>query len=99
MPIVIGFVTRVPRVIPVTPVSKISPASTPRQLTPAQSNRHAGAARSARESWRRSTATSAGPSIDPELMIRMALVGIRFERKLCEKVKLRGYRWFGRLEL
>jgi Transposase domain (DUF772) len=33
------------------------------------------------------------PSIDPELMIRMLVVGycygIRFERKLCEEVKLR----------
>src|SRR5262249_12810729 len=42
------------------------------------------------------------PSIDPELMIRMLIVGycygIRFERKLCEEVKLHlGYRWFCRL--
>src|SRR5258707_12326026 len=44
------------------------------------------------------------PSIDPELMIRMLIVGycygIRFERRLCEEVKLHlGYRWFWRLEL
>src|SRR5262250_2611383 len=44
------------------------------------------------------------PSIDPELLIRMLIVGycygIRFERKLCEEVKLHlGYRWFCRLEL
>jgi len=44
------------------------------------------------------------PSIDPELMIRMLIVGycygIRFERKLCEEVKLHlGYRWFCRLQL
>src|SRR5206468_3388974 len=44
------------------------------------------------------------PSIDPELMIRMLVVGycygIRFERRLCEEVKLHlGYRWFCRLEL
>jgi transposase len=44
------------------------------------------------------------PSVDPELMIRMLIVGycygIRFERKLCEEVKLHlGYRWFCRLEL
>src|ERR1700726_4314924 len=44
------------------------------------------------------------PSIDPELMIRMLIVGycygIRFERRLCEEVKLHlGYRWFCRLEL
>jgi hypothetical protein len=39
------------------------------------------------------------PSIDPELMIRMLIVGycygIRFERKLCEEVELHlAYRWF-----
>ena len=44
------------------------------------------------------------PSIDPELMIRMLIVGycygVRFERRLCEEVKLHlGYRWFCRLEL
>ena len=44
------------------------------------------------------------PSIDPELMIRMLIVGycygIRFERKLCEEVKLHlAYRWFCRLQL
>src|ERR1700736_5385956 len=44
------------------------------------------------------------PSIDPELMIRMLLVGycygIRSERRLCEEVELHlGYRWFCRLDL
>ena len=44
------------------------------------------------------------PSIDPELMLRMLIVGycygIRFERKLCEDVELHlAYRWFYRLEL
>ena len=44
------------------------------------------------------------PSIDPELMIRMLIVGycygIRFERKLCEEVELHlPYRWFCRLDL
>jgi transposase len=44
------------------------------------------------------------PSIDPELMLRMLIVGycygIRFERKLCEDVELHlAYRWFCRLEL
>src|SRR5262249_30882937 len=44
------------------------------------------------------------PSIDPELMIRMLIVGycygIRFERKLCEEVELNlAYRWFCRLDL
>src|SRR5205809_5185538 len=44
------------------------------------------------------------PSVDPELMIRMLVVGycygIRFERKLCDEVKLHlGYRWFCRLQL
>jgi len=43
------------------------------------------------------------PSIDPELMIRMLIVGycygIRFERRLCEEVELHlAYRWFCRLE-
>jgi transposase len=44
------------------------------------------------------------PSIDPELMIRMLIVGycygVRFERKLCEEVALHlAYRWFCRLDL
>jgi len=44
------------------------------------------------------------PSIDPELMIRMLLVGycfgIRAERRLCEEVHLNlAYRWFCRLGL
>jgi transposase len=39
------------------------------------------------------------PSIDPELMIRMLIVGycygIRSERKLCQEVELHlAYRWF-----
>ncbi len=41
------------------------------------------------------------PSIDPELMIRMLIVGycygIRFERRLCQEVELHlAYRWFCR---
>ena len=44
------------------------------------------------------------PSVDPELMIRMLLVGycygIRSERRLCEEVKLHlAYRWFCKLDL
>lgn len=44
------------------------------------------------------------PSVDPELMIRMLLVGycygIRSERRLCEEVGLNlAYRWFCRLDL
>jgi len=44
------------------------------------------------------------PSIDPELLIRMLVVGycygIRSERKLCEEVELHlAYRWFCRLDL
>ena len=44
------------------------------------------------------------PSTDPELLIRMHLVGycfgIRSERKLCEEVRLHlAYRWFCRLDL
>src|SRR5262249_38330230 len=42
------------------------------------------------------------PSIDPELMIRMLLIGycfgIRAERRLCDEVHLNlAYRWFCRL--
>ncbi|HKD28870.1 MAG TPA: transposase [Xanthobacteraceae bacterium] len=44
------------------------------------------------------------PSVDPELMIRMLIVGYcygsRSERKLCEEVRLHlAYRWFCRLDL
>src|SRR5476649_2617344 len=44
------------------------------------------------------------PSIDPELMLRMLIVGycygIRSERRLCEEVTLHmAYRWFCRLDL
>jgi transposase len=44
------------------------------------------------------------PSVDPELMIRMLLVGylfaIRSERRLCEEVHLNlAYRWFCRIGL
>ena len=42
------------------------------------------------------------PSIDPELMMRMLIVGYRFgirsERRLCDEVHL-NYRWFCRLGL
>ena len=44
------------------------------------------------------------PSVDPELMIRMLIVGycygIRSERRLCDEVHLNlAYRWFCRLEI
>ena len=44
------------------------------------------------------------PSVDPELMIRMLLIGccygIRSERRLCEDVHLNlAFRWFCRLNL
>lgn len=44
------------------------------------------------------------PSIDPELMIRMLVIGHRFgirsERRLCDEVHLNlAYRWFCRLDL
>jgi transposase len=44
------------------------------------------------------------PSIDPELMVRMLIIGycfgIRSERQLCEEVHLNlAYRWFCRLAL
>ena len=48
--------------------------------------------------------TMGRPSVDPELMIRMLLIGyclgIRSERRLCEEVHLNlAYRWFCRLGL
>ena len=48
--------------------------------------------------------TTGRPSIDPELMIRMLLIGycfgIRSERRLCEEVQLNlAYRWFCRLSI
>lgn len=51
-----------------------------------------------------SYSTSGRPSIDPELMLRMLLIGylfgIRSERRLCEEVHLNlAYRWFCRLDL
>src|SRR4249920_520386 len=44
------------------------------------------------------------PSIDPELMVRMLIIGycygIRSERKLCQEVELHlAYRWFCKLDL
>jgi transposase len=44
------------------------------------------------------------PSVDPELMIRMLLIGnclgIRSERQLCEEVNLNlAYRWFCKLSI
>jgi transposase len=44
------------------------------------------------------------PSVDPELMIRMLLVGycygIRHDRRLCQEVALHlAYRWFCKLDL
>jgi transposase len=49
-------------------------------------------------------AATGRPSIDPELMIRMLLIGyafaIRSERRLCDEVHLNlAYRWFSRLGL
>lgn len=46
--------------------------------------------------------TTGRPSVDPELMIRMSIVGycygLRFERRLCDEVHLNlAYRWFCRL--
>jgi transposase len=49
-------------------------------------------------------ASTGRPSVDPELMIRMLLLGyafgIRSERRLCAEVRLNlAYRWFCRLGL
>jgi transposase len=48
--------------------------------------------------------TTGRPAVDPELMIRMLIVGyafgIRLERRLCEEVHLNlAYRWFCSLDL
>jgi len=55
-------------------------------------------------SWRHFYSNFARPSIDPELMIRMLLIGCRFgirsQRRLCDEVHLNlAYRWFCRLGL
>lgn len=57
-----------------------------------------------REALAASYSTSERPSIDPELMLRMLLIGylfgIRSERRLYEEVLLNlVYRWFCRLDL
>ena len=57
-----------------------------------------------RQKLKRFYCTIGRPSIDPELMIRMLIVGycfaIRSERRLCEEVHLNlAYRWFCRLGL
>ena len=57
-----------------------------------------------REALAGSYSAGGRPSIDPELMLRMLLVGylfgIRSERRLCQEVHLNlAYRWFCRLDL
>ena len=57
-----------------------------------------------RQRWAPFYSSIGRPSVDPELMIRMLLVGycfgIRSERQLCEEVHLNlAYRWFCRLDL
>ena len=57
-----------------------------------------------REHLRPYYSSTGRPSIDPELMIRMLIVGycfgIRSERRLCDELHLNlGYRWFCRLGL
>ena len=57
-----------------------------------------------REHLRPYYSSTGRPSIDPELMIRMLIVGycfgIRSERRLCDELHLNlGYRWFCRLSL
>jgi len=57
-----------------------------------------------REELRSFYSDTGRPSIDPELMIRMLIIGytlgIRSERRLCEEVHLNlAYRWFCRLGL
>ena len=57
-----------------------------------------------RRELRQFYSSSGRPSVDPELMIRMLIIGycfgIRSERRLCEEVHLNlAYRWFCRLGL
>src|SRR6201990_1295044 len=57
-----------------------------------------------REHLRPFSSDTGRPSVDPELMIRMLIIGythgIRSERRLCEEVHLNlAYRWFCRLGL
>jgi transposase len=57
-----------------------------------------------REALAPSYSATGRPSVDPELMLRILLVGylfgIRSERRLCEEVHLNlAYRWFCRLDL
>ncbi len=57
-----------------------------------------------RETLADSYSAAGRPSIDPELMLRMLLIGylfgIRSERRLCQEVHLNlAYRWFCRLDL
>ena len=57
-----------------------------------------------RESLRPFYSDTGRPSVDPELMVRMLIVGyclgIRSERRLCDEVHLNlAYRWFCRLSL
>ena len=57
-----------------------------------------------RDALAASYSSTGRPSVDPELMLRMLLVGylfcIRSERRLCEEVHLNlAYRWFCRLDL
>ena len=57
-----------------------------------------------REALADSYSAAGRPSIDPELMLRMLLIGylfgIRSERRLCQEVHLNlAYRWFCRLDL
>ncbi|PSJ36493.1 transposase [Allosphingosinicella deserti] len=59
---------------------------------------------SIREHLRAYYSETGRPSVDPELMIRMLIIGythgIRSERRLCEEVHLNlAYRWFCRLDL
>jgi transposase len=57
-----------------------------------------------REALAENYSATGRPSIDPELMLRMLLVGylfgIRSERRLCQEVHLNlAYRWFCRIDL
>ena len=72
--------------------------------SPAPAHRPLSGSRDLRRSLKPFYSQMGRPSIDPELMMRMLIVGycmgIRSERRLCEEVHLNlAYRWFCRLGL
>jgi len=72
--------------------------------SPAPTHRRADRLRICARALAATYSTTGRPSIDPELMLRMLLIGYQFgipsERRLCKEVHLNlAYRWFCRLDL